>query len=408
MIAAGGTAGHVVPALAVADALRARGAQVTFIGGERAEAQLVPAAGYPLHRISVVGLDRRNPLRAARALALAVKAFLRARALLGELAPDAVMGGGGYVSGPVGLAALTRRVPLVLTEADSHLGLANRALAPFARRVCLAFPPAGSQPAGGSPSNGTVTGDESPHGAAPRLPGGVLARLRAGRGSHYFARLRTGRGGSRYLVTGRPIPPPQEDRAGARERLGIEPGERSVLVFGGSLGARSINLAAVEAFAGAAFHVLHVCGRRDYPELAATQPVGLFAPDLRSALPARYDLREYLDLGDFTDALAAADLVVARAGGSLFEIAAHGRPAILVPYPHAAADHQTANARWMAQGGAAVVIPDGELSPARLARETAALLADPQRMRAMAAAARRLARPDAADAVAAELLEAAA
>jgi UDP-N-acetylglucosamine--N-acetylmuramyl-(pentapeptide) pyrophosphoryl-undecaprenol N-acetylglucosamine transferase len=347
VIAAGGTAGHVVPALAVADALRARGAQVTFIGGERAEAQLVPAAGYPLHTIIVAGLDRGNPLRAARALALALKAFVRARKLLGELAPDAVMGGGGYVSGPVGLAAVTRRIPLVLTEADSHLGLANRALAPFARRICLAF---------------TIEG----------------------------------RGGRRYRVTGRPIPPPHEDRAGARAQLGVEPGETCVLVFGGSLGARSINLAAIEAYAGAAFHVLHVCGRRDHPELQARPR------------PPGYDLREYLDLADFAQALAAADLVVARAGGSLFEVAAHGRPAILIPYPHAAADHQAANARWMERGGAAVVVPDGELSAARLARETAALLADSQRMRAMAAAARRIARPDAAEAVAEELLEAAA
>jgi UDP-N-acetylglucosamine--N-acetylmuramyl-(pentapeptide) pyrophosphoryl-undecaprenol N-acetylglucosamine transferase len=347
VIAAGGTAGHVVPALAVADALRARGVEVSFIGGERAEAQLVPAAGYPLHRIAVVGLDRGSLLRAARALALAVKAFVRARALLGELRPDAVMGGGGYVSGPVGLAALTRRIPLVLTEADSHLGLANRALAPRARRVCLAFPI-------------------------------------------------EGRGGRRYRVTGRPIPPPHEDRAEARTRLGIEPGETCVLVFGGSLGARSINFAAIEAYAGAAFHVLHICGRRDYPELAARPR------------PPGYDLREYLELADFAQALAAADLVVARAGGSLFEIAAHGKPAILIPYPHAAADHQAANARWMEQGGAAVVVPDDELSAARLARETAALLADPQRMRAMAAAARRIARPDAAVAVAEELLAAAA
>jgi UDP-N-acetylglucosamine--N-acetylmuramyl-(pentapeptide) pyrophosphoryl-undecaprenol N-acetylglucosamine transferase len=381
VIAAGGTAGHVVPALAVADALRARGAQVTFIGGERAEAQLVPAAGYPLHTISVAGLDRRNPLRAARALVRALRALLRARALLGQLTPDAVMGGGGYVSGPVGLAALTRRIPLVLTEADSHLGLANRVLAPFARRVCLAFPPADAGGGGGTVPAGEAGGEE----------GG-----RAGRGlRRALSRARAARRARRYTVTGRPIPPPQQDRAGARERLGIAPGATCVLVFGGSLGARSINLAAVEAFAGAAFHVLHVCGHRDHPELSAR------------LLPAGYDLREYLDLADFADALAAADLVVARAGGSLFEIAAHGRPAILIPYPHAAADHQTANARWMERSGAAVVIPDGELSPARLARETAALLADPQRMRAMAAAARRLARPDAAEAVAEELLEAA-
>jgi UDP-N-acetylglucosamine--N-acetylmuramyl-(pentapeptide) pyrophosphoryl-undecaprenol N-acetylglucosamine transferase len=373
VIAAGGTAGHVVPALAVADALRARGAQVAFIGGERAEAQLVPAAGYPLHTITVAGLDRHNPLRAARAAALAVKAFVRARALLGELRPDAVMGGGGYVSGPVGLAAVTRRIPLVLTEADSHLGLANRALTPFARRVCLAFPPAVAH-----------SDTESP---APGAPGGKSRRWPLAR--RWASRWGLGR---RYRVTGRPIPPPHEDRAGARARLGIEPGDTCVLVFGGSLGARSINLAAIEAYAGATFHVLHICGRRDHPELVALPR------------PSGYDLREYLDVTEFAQALAAADLVVARAGGSLFEVAAHGRPVILIPYPHAAADHQAANARWMERGGAAVVVPDGELSAARLARETATLLADPQRMRAMAAAARRLARPDAAEAVAEELL----
>jgi UDP-N-acetylglucosamine--N-acetylmuramyl-(pentapeptide) pyrophosphoryl-undecaprenol N-acetylglucosamine transferase len=129
----------VVPALAVADALRAEGTDVAFIGGGRAEAQLVPAAGFPLYAIAVEGLDRGNPLRALRALVLAAVAVPRARALLSQLAPDAVMGGGGYVAGPVGVAALSLRIPLVLTEADSHLGLTNRLLARFARRVCLAF-----------------------------------------------------------------------------------------------------------------------------------------------------------------------------------------------------------------------------------------------------------------------------
>jgi UDP-N-acetylglucosamine--N-acetylmuramyl-(pentapeptide) pyrophosphoryl-undecaprenol N-acetylglucosamine transferase len=350
----------VVPALAVADALRAEGAQVTFIGGDRAEAQLVPAAGYELRTISVEGLDRRHPLRALRALWRAAEAFLRARALLRGLRADAVMGGGGYVAGPVGLAALTLRIPLVLTEADSHLGLSNRLLAPFARRVCLAFPSSAS----GRPGR---------------------RRRRAGRAGPA--------GGHRYRVTGRPILPPQEDRAGARARLGILPEETCVLVFGGSLGARSINLAAVEAFDGATFHVLHVCGRRDHPELVARPR------------PAGYDLREYLDLAEFADALAAADLVVARAGGSLFEVAAHGRAAILVPYPHAAADHQAANARWMELAGAAIVIPDEQLTGTRLAHETATLLADRSRLQAMAAASRRLARPDAARVVAGQLLE---
>jgi UDP-N-acetylglucosamine--N-acetylmuramyl-(pentapeptide) pyrophosphoryl-undecaprenol N-acetylglucosamine transferase len=337
----------VVPALAVAEALRAEGAEVEFIGGARAEAQLIPAAGFPLHTINVRGLSRSHPLRALRALLLALVALVRARSLLRRISPDAVLGGGGYVAGPVGLAALTLRIPLVLSEADSHLGLTNRLLAHFARRVCLAFPIAG-------------------------------------------------RDGPRYRVTGRPVPAPQRDRAGARARMAVEPDASCVLVFGGSLGARSINMAAVEAFAGAPFHVLHVSGLRDHAELLA------------NGLPRDYDLRAYLPLADFADALAAADLVVARSGGSVFEIAAHGLPAVLIPYPHASGDHQSANARWMADAGAAVVIPDAELTAARLGGEVASLLADRRRLAAMASAAAGLARPHAARDIAAELLEAAA
>jgi UDP-N-acetylglucosamine--N-acetylmuramyl-(pentapeptide) pyrophosphoryl-undecaprenol N-acetylglucosamine transferase len=337
----------VVPALAVADALRAEGAEVTFIGGARAEAQLVPEAGFPLHTIRVEGLSRSNPIHALRALMRAALAVPRARALLKRLAPHAVMGGGGYVAGPVGVAALTLRIPLVLTEADSRLGLTNRMLAPFARRVCLAFPLAGHD-------------------------------------------------GPRYRVTGRPVPAAARDRRGARERLGIGAEETCVLVFGGSLGARSINLAALDAFTGGDFHVLHVAGRRDHRELAEHD------------LPAGYDLREYLDLAAFGDALTAADLVVARAGGSVFEIAAHGLPAILAPYPHASGDHQSENARWMSEAGAAITIPDAELSGSRLRSETLALLADRGRLAEMSCASAGLARPHAAADVAGELLEAAA
>ena len=145
-----------------------------------------------------------------------------------------------------------------------------------------------------------------------------------------------------------------------------------MLVFGGSLGARSINLAAVEAYA-----------ERRLSRAARLWPARL--PRVGGApRPPGYDLREYLDLAEFAHALAAADLVVARAGGSLFEIAAHGKPAILMPYPHASADHQSGERALDGQGGAAVVVPDGELSAARLAREMAALLADPQRMATMA------------------------
>jgi UDP-N-acetylglucosamine--N-acetylmuramyl-(pentapeptide) pyrophosphoryl-undecaprenol N-acetylglucosamine transferase len=342
VIGAGGTAGHVVPALAVADALRADGAEVAFIGGERAELELVPEAGYELRTLRVQPLYRKQPLRAARAAAVDAAALLAARRLLAELRPAAVMGAGGYVAGPVGLAAVLRRVPLVLCEADSHLGLTNRLLAPVAKRVCLAFPIAG-------------------------------------------------RDGDRYLITGRPIPPPATDRKAARERFGIGTEETCVLVFGGSQGARSINHAAVEAFAGARFHVLHAAGERDLPDLQAPGP--------------HYDLRGYIS--DFGEALLASDLVIARSGGSIFEIAAVGRPAVLIPYPYATADHQTANAKYMEEAGAAIVIPDDELTAARLAAEVGGLLADPGRLSAMARASAALAKPDAAREIAREVQAAA-
>jgi UDP-N-acetylglucosamine--N-acetylmuramyl-(pentapeptide) pyrophosphoryl-undecaprenol N-acetylglucosamine transferase len=335
-----------VPALAVADALRAGDADVSFVGGERAERELVPAAGYPLETLSVEGLSRDNVVKAARAALKAVGAFFRSVRLLRRLKPDVVVGGGGYVAGPVGAAAVLLRIPLVLTEADSHLGLTNRLLAPFTKRVCLAFP----------------------------LPG---------------------RNPPRYKVTGRPVPPPFTDRAAARAQFGLTEDDTVVLVFGGSLGARSINQAAVQAFRDAPFHVLHAAGARDYAELV---------PLVDGA--RGYDLREYIS--PFGPALAASDLVVARAGGSIFEVAAHGRPALLVPYPHASADHQTANARWMADGGAAVVVADEELTPERLAHEVGDLLADRTGLAAMANASQQLARPGAADDVAAEVRRAAA
>jgi UDP-N-acetylglucosamine--N-acetylmuramyl-(pentapeptide) pyrophosphoryl-undecaprenol N-acetylglucosamine transferase len=169
-----------------------------------------------------------------------------------------------------------------------------------------------------------------------------------------------------------------------------------VLVFGGSLGARTINLAAVEAFRAAPFRVLHAAGERDHDELARR---------LGDPPPAHYDLRPFIT--PFGPALAASDLVVARAGGSIFEICAHGRPALLVPYPHATAEHQAANARWMAQGGAAVVVADAELTPERLAHEVGALLHDRTRLAAMARASAALARPQAAADVAGELRAAA-
>lgn len=338
----------------MADALTEAGALVSFVGTrERAEARLVPEAGYEIDFLAVRGIDRRNPLRAVGALGRAGVAVGAARKLLRDRGADVVMGGGGYVAAPVGIAALSSGRPLVLTEADSHFGLANRLLAPRARRVCLAFPI-------------------------------------------------EGRVGPRYLLTGRPVPAAigHADRAAARDRYGIQPGDRCLLIFGGSLGALTINEAAAGAFepggpgVDRAFHVLHIAGERDYAELA---------PRLASA--ERYTLLEYEP--DLADALAASDLVLGRSGGSIFELCAAGRPAILIPYPYATARHQHTNAAWMERAGAAIVVEDADLDPATLAGRAAELIGDPTRLAEMASASASLARPDAARRIAAEILSAA-
>ncbi len=343
--------------MAVAAELRASGAAVSFLGTrERIEAEMVPAAGYEIDFVKVRGIDRKNPLRAARAGFEALGAVGAARRALRSREADVVLGGGGYVAGPAGLAAILSGTPLVLTEADSHLGLANRLLAGRARRVCLAFPI-------------------------------------------------DGREGERYQVTGRPVP--QEvlaaDREAARRRFEIPARERCLFVVGGSQGARSLNFAAVAAFAerdGREFRVLHLSGRRDHDELAERLAA---APHRDGYTLVGYDAD---GLGDF---LAAADLVLGRSGGSIFEFTAAGRPAILVPYPYATAGHQSANAAWMERAGAATVVADSELGAGagaeRLRNEVEAILGDATRLEAMSAASRALAKPDAARRIADQVLE---
>jgi UDP-N-acetylglucosamine--N-acetylmuramyl-(pentapeptide) pyrophosphoryl-undecaprenol N-acetylglucosamine transferase len=243
------------------------------------------------------------------------------------------------------LAAAGQRIPAALMEADAHLGLANRLAAPFAERVFLSFPIAG-------------------------------------------------RTGSKYRVTGRPIPVASRvtlSREEARGRFFIEQGP-VLLVFGGSQGARSLNELAAESFGVAGPAVLHLSGERDFPALAK-----------RVTRPG-YRLLPFVP--EFGTALAAADLVLARSGGSVWEIAAAGRPAILVPYPFATADHQTKNARYFEQAGGAVVVPETELGLVPgLARS---LLGDPPRLAEMEDAMRQVARPDAADDIAEELIALAA
>ncbi|MDX6554238.1 MAG: UDP-N-acetylglucosamine--N-acetylmuramyl-(pentapeptide) pyrophosphoryl-undecaprenol [Miltoncostaeaceae bacterium] len=339
-----------MPALAVAEALRERGAEVSFIGVRGTSAAgMAAAAGYHEDVLRLRGLPRRPTPGGLWALALALAAVPRAAAMLARQRADVVIGAGGYIAGPVALAARLTRRPVLLMEADSHLGVANRLAAPLASRVTLAFP----------------------------LPGRV---------------------GSRSLDPGRPVSRSvlNATRPAGRRAFGIPADATLVLVVGGSQGARTLNRAAVEAFGDhPPIHVIHATGPRQLDEVR--DMLGAHDPG------ERYRVEGYLD--NLPEAMAAADLVVSRAGGSVFELAAIGRPAILVPYPHATGDHQAKNARWLAEAGGAVVLPDADCTGAHLRDLVGALLSDRHRLAAMGDASRAAGRPDAAARVAEAALE---
>ncbi len=331
--------------VAVAAEVRARGGRVVVVTTptqvERVREQ------YTTYVLELKGFERRVDARAyARTFRLLGAAVPQVRRILRETRPDVAVGGGGFASGPVVALAALSGVPGLALEADAHLGVANRLLRPFVRRFCLSLPIDGLGP-------------------------------------------------PRYVVTGRPI-----DRRlltataeQGREVFGLDPGRPVVLAFGGSQGAQSINRACVDAFGGKGLdlQLVHVCGPRNEAQVRADLRV-------RGERFERYHLVPYTDR--LAAAMAAADLVIARSGGSVAELAALGRPAILVPYPHATADHQRKNAQAMVAGGAALLVDDAELSGELLVRLVSDLLDDRARLAAMAAASAALGRPDAAARVA--------
>lgn len=354
VIAGGGTAGHVLPGISVAQQIVAQGAPreaVHFVGSARGvETRLVAEAGFGLTALPGRGLQRRLAVSNLAAAIGLVRAFGQALVVLRRRRPAVVVGLGGYASAACGAAAALLRVPLVITEQNAVPGLANRLLSRFAAGSATAF-------------------------EATDLP--------------------------RATWTGNPVRTEvlaadrTSGRAAARAVLGVDPGRRLVAVFGGSLGSRRIN----EAVTGAAelwrarsdLHIRHIAGRRDYDEFA-----GRVASGREGTLG--YDLVAYEE--DMATVYAAADLVVSRSGATtVAELAAAGVPAVLVPLPGAPGDHQTANARRLVEAGGAVIVDDAELDGARLATEVDALLDDPDRLRAMAGSATALARPDAASAV---------
>lgn len=359
IVTGGGTAGHVLPALAIAEALVARGHPrdaIHYVGSARGiEARLVPPTGFPMTLLPGRGIQRRLALANVGAVWGLLVAAGRAVRLVRRLRPAVVVSVGGYASVAVALAAVLWRIPLVVAEQNAAPGAANRLLGRFAKAAAVSFP--------GTP-----------------LP--------------------------RAVVTGNPIREeltridPVADRAAARARLQVAEGRRMVLVFGGSLGALRINqavLAALPTWAGRRDLVVHhVVGHRDWAGIAEATPSDLEELEYRAVA--------YED--DMPTALVAADLAVCRSGSSTcFELAAVGLPAVLVPSPYVTADQQTANARRLVDAGAAVLVDDADLDGACLVEVVDELLHDDDRRRAMAAAARAWARPDAARVIA-ELVEA--
>jgi UDP-N-acetylglucosamine--N-acetylmuramyl-(pentapeptide) pyrophosphoryl-undecaprenol N-acetylglucosamine transferase len=315
---------------------------VTFAGSpDRVEARLVPEAGYELDTFRISGLPRRPSVALARALLLTGAAPRACRRILRARRPDVVLGAGGFVAGPMVFAARTMRIPSALTEADAHLGLANRLAAPFTQRLFLAYP--------------------------------IETRFR-----------------KKARVVGRPIPArsravPQAD---AREEFELPPEGRILGVFGALAGARALNDFVVETWGRSGPPILHVTGRRDF-ELVRRQV-------------ERTDYRVVPETERYGSALSAVDLVLARSGSSVWEVAAAGRPAVFVPYPFATADHQAANAEHFVRAGGAIMVRELELDDVpELVRS---LLDDAPRLKRMGAAMLAAARPNAADDVADELV----
>jgi UDP-N-acetylglucosamine--N-acetylmuramyl-(pentapeptide) pyrophosphoryl-undecaprenol N-acetylglucosamine transferase len=342
----------VTPGIALAGALEEEGDSITFVGTSAgAEARLVPGAGFELEVIDVRGFDRSQPWRLPSVGWRAARALGQARAILGRVHPDVVVGMGGYVSLPVCLAARSRRAPVVVHEQNVVLGLANRVSRPLAAAVAVSF--------------------------AETLPDA----------------------GPRGVLVGNPV---RADIAGvdltaARahglERFGLDPGRRTLLVFGGSQGARRINEAAAglaRLWAGRSdLQIVHIAGRAHAPALEVQVERHTRAGRLV------YRVLDYVD--HMAEAYAVADLALCRGGAStVVELAAVGLPALIVPYPHHRDRQQERLGRALERAGAARVIDDSSTTSERVAGEVDALFDDAERLGAMRTAARAFARPDAA------------
>src|SRR5690606_25001436 len=378
LIAAGGTGGHIYPGITIAETLKARrpDTEILFVGTQRGlEADIVPRAGFAFAAIPAHYLRRRLSLDVLRTGWTALRGVVEAARIVRRFRPHVAVGTGGYVSGPAMAAALLMRVPVVLQEQNAYPGLTNRLLGRFAACVALGHPEAKA----------------------------------------YLG------GGTGVVVTGNPI---RRDvltatREAGLSKFGLDPDRKTLLVFGGSQGGRSINQALLVAapllMDRLGIQILHQTGKAGFAAVveeaerrmrAAAPGTPVVRLDPEHVVLGRWPVVPYID--DMPAPYAAADLVVSRAGAiTLAEITARGLPAILVPYPFAAEGHQDANARALAQAGAASVVQDKDLDGDGLVAQVSALMENPGRLARMSMASRALARPEAAEHIA-DLIERAA
>lgn len=368
IISGGGTGGHIFPAVSIANALRQQlpEAEILFVGAEgRMEMQRVPAAGYRIIGLPVAGFDRQHLLRNIGVLWKLWKSRRQARRIVRDFHPDAAVGVGGYASGPTLEAAENAGIPTLLQEQNSYAGVTNKILARKARRICVAY-------------------DHM---------------------ERFFP-------ADKILLTGNPVRQNLVDSALTREEgirfFGLDPQKRTVLVIGGSLGARTINrsiLAGLPLLADSPVQVIWQCGKYYYQDMLATlrQTTGEATGECKPCRTLPLYLTDFIS--SMSHAYAAADLVISRAGaGSISELCLLGKPALLVPSPNVAEDHQTKNAMALVEKDAALMVRDAD-AEASLLKQAIALVQDEARLATLSAHIRTMAHPDAAKVIANEVIK---
>jgi len=357
IISGGGTGGHIYPAIAVADEIKRRfaDAQILFVGAKgRMEMKKVPEAGYQIIGLWISGIQRRVTIENLKFPFKVIFSYFNARKIIKQFKPDAVLGFGGYASGPIMLAATRQKIPSLVQEQNSHAGITNKGLGKKVKKICVAY-----------------------------------ENMEA-----YFPK-------SKIRLTGNPVRKDivysSQKKSEGIDHFKLDPNKKTLLILGGSLGARTINnaiLAGIKEIEESGFQVIWQTGKYYHHSMVEkTKPMNL----------AGVKIKKFINAMDL--AYAAADVVVARAGAlSVSEIAVVGKPVIFVPSPNVAEDHQTKNAKAYADKEAALIVTDKE-APAKLVNEAIALLKDIDRQNKLGANIKKLAKPDATKSIVDELME---